>query len=114
MRNCFEPLSETSARRKRAIPDRLGVQEGVGARRYDQNSANQAIAAFTDFCSATRKSDKVALAEQYMIRLKASSPGDCSTLVSSTRRSRHYKSALIYYNDVIEKNPIQLGHAGER
>ena len=72
---------------------------------YDQNSANQAIAAFTDFLLRYPRSDKVALAEQYMIRLKGEQSRGLFHIGQFYEKNRHYKSALIYYNDVIEKNP---------
>jgi outer membrane protein assembly factor BamD len=72
---------------------------------YDQNTANQAIAAFADFMVRYPQSDKVSLAEQYQIALKAEQARGLFQIGEFYEKNRYYKSALIYYNDVIEKNP---------
>ncbi len=72
---------------------------------YDQNAANQAIAAYTDFLLRYPKSDKVALAEQYLTGLKGEQARGLFHIGQFYEKNGHYKSALIYYNDVIEKNP---------
>jgi outer membrane protein assembly factor BamD len=72
---------------------------------YDQNAANQAIAAFTDFLLRYPRSDKVAVAEKYQVELKGEQSRGMFHIGQFYEKNGHYRSALIYYNDVIEKNP---------
>ena len=72
---------------------------------YDQNAANQAIAAFTDFIYRYPQSDKVGTAEKYRTELKGEQARGLFHIGQFYEKNHYYKSALIYYNDVIEKNP---------
>jgi outer membrane protein assembly factor BamD len=72
---------------------------------YDQNAANQAIAAFTDFIFRYPQSDKVPVAEKYRTELKGDQARGMFRIGEFYEKNHYYKSALIYYNDVIEKNP---------
>ena len=72
---------------------------------YDQNSANQAIAAFNDFLLRYPGSDKAALAQQYLTALKEEQAKGLYNIGWFYEKNKQYKSALIYYNDVIEKDP---------
>jgi outer membrane protein assembly factor BamD len=72
---------------------------------YDQNAANQAIAAFTDFLLRYPKSDKVPVAEKYQAELKWEQAQGLFHIGQFYEKNGHYRSALIYYSDVIEKNP---------
>ncbi|HUJ11500.1 MAG TPA: outer membrane protein assembly factor BamD [Verrucomicrobiae bacterium] len=72
---------------------------------YDQNAANQAIAAFDDFLLRYPESDKVPLAQKYQIALKEEQAKGLFDIGKFYEKGKEYKAALIYYNDVIEKNP---------
>ena len=72
---------------------------------YDQNAANQAIAAFTDFLLRYPQSDKIPVAEQYLTAMKAEQARGLFHIGQFYEKNHFYKSAIIYYNDVIEKNP---------
>lgn len=72
---------------------------------YDQNAANQAIAAFDDFLLRYPSSEKVPLAQQYQMALKEEQAKGLFNIGKFYENSKEYKAALIYYNDVIEKNP---------
>jgi outer membrane protein assembly factor BamD len=72
---------------------------------YDQNAANQAIAAFTDFLLRYPNSTKVGIAQDYLTMLKGEQAQGLFHIGQFYEKNRQYKSALIYYNDVIEKNP---------
>jgi outer membrane protein assembly factor BamD len=72
---------------------------------YDQNAANQAIAAFTDFLLRYPDSEKVPLAQQYQVALKEEQAKGLFSIGRFYEKSKEYKAALIYYNDVIETNP---------
>ncbi|HUI07596.1 MAG TPA: outer membrane protein assembly factor BamD [Verrucomicrobiae bacterium] len=72
---------------------------------YDQNAANEAIAAFSDFLLRYPTSDKAPLAQQQLTALKEEQAKGLYNIGWFYEKNRQYKSALIYYNDVIEKNP---------
>ncbi len=72
---------------------------------YDQNAANQAIAAFTDFLLRYPASEKAPLAQQSLTALKEEQAKGLYNIGWFYEKNKRYKSALIYYNDVIEKNP---------
>lgn len=71
---------------------------------YDQNAANQSIAAFTDFLVRYPKSDKAPLAEQYRAELKLEQGRGLFQIGKFYEKNKNYKAALIYYNEVIEQN----------
>jgi len=72
---------------------------------YDQNAANQSIAGFTDFLVKYPKSDKAPLAEQYRSALKHEQARGLFQIGQFYEKSKKAKAALIYYNEVIERNP---------
>jgi len=72
---------------------------------YDQNAANQAIAAFSDFLLRYPASEKVSPAQRYLVALKDEQAKGLYNIGRFYEKNQRYKSALIYYNDVIEKNP---------
>lgn len=72
---------------------------------YDQNAANQAIAAFTDFLVRYPQSERAPQAEKSLTSLKQEQAKGLFRIGEFYEKNRQYKSALIYYNDVIEKNP---------
>jgi len=72
---------------------------------YDQNAANEAISAFTDFVLRYPQSNKVPLAEQYRTALKLEQAKGLFHIGQYYEKNHYYQSALIYYNDVIEQNP---------
>jgi outer membrane protein assembly factor BamD len=72
---------------------------------YDQNAANQAIAAFGDYLLRYPAGEKASLAQQYLTALKEEQAKGLFTIGSFYEKNKQYRSALIYYNDVIEKNP---------
>ena len=85
----------------------IGLEYKKEAQRaeYDQNAANQAIAAFTDFMFRYPSSDKVPLAQQYQTALKQEQAKGMFRIGEFYEKNHYYKSAIIYYNDVIENNP---------
>jgi outer membrane protein assembly factor BamD len=72
---------------------------------YDQNNANQAIIAFTDFTIRYPKNPQVEEATQTCTALKLEQAKGLYRIGEFYEKGRHYKAALIYYDDVIEKNP---------
>ena len=79
--------------------------EGAGASQDDIDAANQAIAAFTDFIYRYPQSDKIGVAEKYRAELKLEQARGLFHIGEFYEKNHYYKSALIYYNDVIEQNP---------
>ena len=77
----------------------------AGRSEYDQNNANQAIAAFTDFLLRFPASDKAARAEGLLVELKQEQSRGLFQIGEFYERRRNYKAAMIYYNEVIEQNP---------
>jgi outer membrane protein assembly factor BamD len=72
---------------------------------YDQNSANQAIAAFSDFLLRYPDSERAPLAEQSRVALKEEQAKGLYHIGQFYEKNKKYQSAIIYYNDVIEKDP---------
>jgi outer membrane protein assembly factor BamD len=72
---------------------------------YDQNAANQAIAAFSDFVVRFPQSSKAARAEQCLAGLKEEQSRGTYQIGQFYEKNKKYKAALLYYSDVIEQNP---------
>ena len=80
-------------------------REEAGRSEYDQNAANQAIAAFNDFLVRYPKSSRAPQAEQFQVALKLEQAKGLFRIGQFYEKNRHNQAALIYYNDVIEQNP---------
>jgi outer membrane protein assembly factor BamD len=72
---------------------------------YDQNAANQALAAFSDYLLRYPTSKKAARAEELRVELKQDQSRGLFQIAKFYQKRKDYKAALIYYNQVIEKNP---------
>ena len=72
---------------------------------YDQNAANQSIAALTDFVLRYPSSKKVARAGEIRAELKQDQSRGLFQIAKFYQKRKDYKAAMIYYNEVIEKNP---------
>ena len=72
---------------------------------YDQNNANQAIAAFSDFLLRYSNSKKIARAEELRAGLKQEQARGLFHIGEFYEKRKNAKAALIYYNEVIEQNP---------
>lgn len=72
---------------------------------YDQNNANQAIAAFTDFLTRFPTSKRVDEAKELRNVLKQEQSKGLFQIAAFYEKRQNYKAALIYYNEVIEQNP---------
>ena len=83
----------------------VAYQEEAARAEYDQNSANEAIAAFTDFLVRYPKSDKAPLAEKNRIALRQEQARGLFQIGQFYEKQKKYKSAIIYYSEVIEQNP---------
>ncbi|MCX7915847.1 MAG: outer membrane protein assembly factor BamD, partial [Verrucomicrobiae bacterium] len=72
---------------------------------YDQNAANQAVAAFTDYLVRYPDGEKVAEAQQKREQLRIEQARGSFQIAQFYERNREYQAALIYYNDVLERSP---------
>jgi outer membrane protein assembly factor BamD len=72
---------------------------------YDQSVANQAIASFNDFLLRYPDSNKIPLVQKDLTALKEEQAKGLYNIGWFYEKNKQYKSALIYYNDVIEKDP---------
>lgn len=72
---------------------------------YDQNAANQAIAAFSDYTTRYPRSEAVAKANEYRTSLKQEQSKGLFRVAQFYEKNKNQKAALIYYNEVIAQNP---------
>lgn len=77
----------------------------AGRSEYDQNAANQAIAGFNEFLVRYPKSAKAELAEQYRAGLSHEQAKGLFRVGEFYEKRKAFQSALIYYHEVIAKNP---------
>ncbi len=83
----------------------MAYRQEAGRAEYDQNAANQAVAAFTDFVVKFPKDEKVALAEQYRADLRLEQARGLFRIAEFYEKQKKPQAAVIYYNEVIEQNP---------
>ena len=72
---------------------------------YDQNNANQAIAAFKDFLVRFPNSTKAEQVRQLCADLKQEQSRGLFQIGHYYEKNKNYRAALIYFNEVIEQNP---------
>jgi outer membrane protein assembly factor BamD len=80
-------------------------KQEAGRSEYDQNSANQAIAALNDYLLRYPNGEKVPLARDYLTALKQEQSKGLFRVAQFYEKQKNVKAALIYYNEVIEQNP---------
>jgi outer membrane protein assembly factor BamD len=83
----------------------LAYRKEASRAEYDQNAANQAIAAFSDYSTRYPRSENVAKADQYRSALKAEQSKGLFRVAQFYEKNKSYKAAIIYYNEVIAQNP---------
>jgi len=72
---------------------------------YDQDGANQALGAFADYLLRYPTGPKVKRAEELRVVLRQDQSRGLYQIGQFYEKRKNYKAALIYYNQVIEKNP---------
>jgi outer membrane protein assembly factor BamD len=72
---------------------------------YDQSIAAQAIGTFTDFATLYPEDSRVADAQKQVSALKTEQARGSFEVARFYERNRRWKGALIYYNDVLDKDP---------
>jgi outer membrane protein assembly factor BamD len=85
----------------------IGLAYRAEAKRaeYDQNAANQAAAAFTDYTVRFPDGERVKEAEQFQSALRVEQARGSFQIGQFYEKNREYQAALIYYNDAIERSP---------
>jgi len=69
---------------------------------YDQSSAAQAIAAYTDFTVVFPDDPRAADAQKAMVKLKAEQVRGSFTIAQFYEQSHKWAGAIVYYNDVLQ------------
>jgi outer membrane protein assembly factor BamD len=107
--NAYEKLLERYPRHELAEVAQfqigLAYRKQAARAEYDQNAANQAIAAFTEYIVRYPSNEKAALAEQYRGALKSDQSRGLFEIGHYYEKRRNATAALIYYNEVLEQNP---------
>jgi outer membrane protein assembly factor BamD len=72
---------------------------------YDQNTAAQAIATFTDFITLFPDDRRAARAQEIIARLKSQQVQGNFEIARFYERSKKWDGAVIYYNEVLQLDP---------
>ena len=72
---------------------------------YDQGAAGKAIDAFTDFISLYPEHEKVKEAQELIDTLKTEQARGAFKTAEYYQKRKKWRSALIYFNDVVNKDP---------
>jgi outer membrane protein assembly factor BamD len=72
---------------------------------YDQNTAAQAIASFTDFVTLCPNDQRVPRAQKAMAVLKAEQVRGNFQIARFYEKSKKWNGALVYYNEVLQMDP---------
>ena len=72
---------------------------------YDQNSAAQAIATFTDFLTLYPNDPRVPEARKYIAELRTEQSRGAFEIAKYYEKRHHWSGAEIYYNEAIQKDP---------
>lgn len=86
---------------------KVGLTYNKQARRaeYDQSVAAQAIGTFADFATLFPEDPRVPEAQRHANALKTEQARGSFDIARFYERQRRWKGALIYYNDVLDKDP---------
>jgi outer membrane protein assembly factor BamD len=72
---------------------------------YDQNTAAQAIASYTDFITLFPNDQRVPQAQKAMAGLKAEQVRGNFQIAQFYEKSKKWNGALVYYNEVLQLDP---------
>ena len=72
---------------------------------YDQNVAAQAIATFTDFITLYPSDERVSEAQEIILSLRTEQARGSFEIARFYEKSKRWEGALIYYNEVLVKDP---------
>lgn len=83
----------------------LAYSKEAGKADYDQTVAGQAIATFTDFKTLHPSDDRVEAADTIIRSLKTEQARGSFSIARFYEKKRRWDGALIYYNEVLLKDP---------
>jgi outer membrane protein assembly factor BamD len=83
----------------------LAYQKQAARAEYDQNTAEQAIVTFQDFMTLYQNDPRVPKAEKIIADLRTEQARGNFVTAKFYESTHHWKSALIYYNEVVIKAP---------
>lgn len=83
----------------------LAYQKQARTAEYDQNAATQAIATFSDFIALFPEHPKVAEAQTIIQELKTEQARGAFQIAKFYEKSHRWQGALVYYNEVLIKDP---------
>lgn len=72
---------------------------------YDQNAANQSLTAFADFLVRYPQSERAPQARQFLEAMQQEQARGLFQVARFYEKQAKYQAALIYYNEIIERNP---------
>jgi len=72
---------------------------------YDQNTAGQAMATFTEFITLYPSDTRVGKAQQVITKLRTEQARGSFAIAKFYEKSHRWKAALIYYNEVVLQDP---------
>lgn len=83
----------------------LAYQKQANTAEYDQNTAEQAIATFEDFKTMYPNDPRVSGGDKIISSLKTEQARGNYEIAKFYESGHHWKAALIYYNEVVIKDP---------
>ena len=106
----YETAADRYSDRKEVASDALfkaGLAYHKQAREaeYDQNASAQAIAAFTDFTTLYPEDSRTSDAQTLMDGMRYEQARGAFEIARYYEKKKHYDAALIYYNEVLAKDP---------
>jgi outer membrane protein assembly factor BamD (BamD/ComL family) len=94
----------------------LAYRHQARSAEYDQSTAGQAIATFTDFITLYADDQRVAEAQKNITALRAEQARGNFEIAKYYERNKRWGGALVYYNEVLLRDPNSpyAGQARER
>jgi len=83
----------------------VAYQKQAAAAEYDQGTAAQSIAAYTDFIALFPNDPRVPAAQKSIIALKAQQVEGNFKIAQFYEQSRQWAGAVVYYNEVLQLDP---------
>ena len=83
----------------------MSYAKEAGTAGYDQGTANQAIATFTDFITFYPNDRRVPYAQRIITTLKAQQVQGNFQIAEFYQKGRQWDGAVIYYNEVLQLDP---------
>ena len=83
----------------------ISYQKQAAAAEYDQSTAGQAIAAYTDFITLFPDDKRVPRAQRAIAVLKAEQVRGNFEIAQFYEKSRKWAGAVVYYNEVLQLDP---------